>query len=48
VDNKYEEKNGASFAKKVEVGHEINLEQLEQSKIDPKEVMTFHNGEQKK
>jgi hypothetical protein len=34
--------------KHFEVGHESNLKQLEQSKIDPKEAMTFHNGEQNK
>ncbi len=36
------------WQKNVEVRHESNLEQLEQSKIDPKEAMTFHNGEQNK
>ncbi len=32
----------------AEVGHIGNLEQLEQPKIDPKEVVTFHSGEQNK
>jgi hypothetical protein len=30
----------------VEVGHIGNMEQLEEPKIEPKEVATFHNGEQ--
>ncbi len=33
--------------KNVEVGHANNIKQLEKPKIDPKEVVTFHNGEQK-
>ncbi len=32
----------------VELRHKGNLEQLEQSRIDPKEAMTFHIGEQNK
>ncbi len=32
--------------KNVKVGHANNSEQLEKPKIDPKKVVTFHNGEQ--
>jgi hypothetical protein len=34
--------------KSVEVGHMSNLDWLKQPKNDPKEVVTFHNGEQNK
>lgn len=30
----------------AEVGHMSNLERLEQPKNDPKEIVTFHNGEE--
>ncbi len=46
VDKEYEERMEKVLQESAKVGHVSNTKQLEQSKNNPQDVVTFHSGEQ--